>query len=285
MRSPFQANPPDTPCPAPPPSASNPDYVSLTSPSLSPAQFLLTQNSTGTPPLRLPQHRPLCLGHATSGPSPSHGPSHRPLASTSRSPWSRPCAPQTLQLDRVPDSVSRVRPGLLTSAPRSLRRCVPHCCTGPGGAHVRPEGPSHSLGGGKQAATSPAIRGFLHQSILRSPHSWRKACTPRDPLKGPTVNIHCAVHLPGPFPRPLGPEGGASRASRRRPGEEEEKPGAGSPRRGGASLQTLGLPPVCAWRSVTVSVLRSVSRQLDLGAQCPRAPRVPLLLPPPYIIE
>ncbi|XP_043313044.1 opioid growth factor receptor-like [Cervus elaphus] len=146
--------------------------------------------TSGPPPLRLLQHRPLSLGHATSGPSPSHGPSHRPMASTSQSPWPRPCAPQTLQLDRVPDSVSRVR--------------------------------GRSPG---QRPTLPA------QSVVRSPHSWRKACTPRDPLKERTDCQHPLCRSPAlaPYPgrwvRRAVPPGHLGR----RPEEEEETAGGGVP--------------------------------------------------------
>lgn len=154
------------------------------------------------------------------------------MASTSQSPWPRPCAPQTLQLDRVPDSVSRVRgrsPGQRPTLPAQVHAPLLH---GPWGCtRLRPKGPSYSLGGGKQAATSPATRGFLHQSVVRSPHSWRKACTPRDPLKERTDCQHPLCRSPAlaPYPgrwvRRAVPPGHLGR----RPEEEEETAGGGVP--------------------------------------------------------
>jgi len=282
MRSHFQANPPNAPCP---PGASNPDRVSITSPSLSPAQPLLIQNSTetptsGTPPLSAPPPAPSPWPGTRSlrqQPFPRSTGLYQPVT------LARPCASQTLGLDCVPDSVSPVSQGRVSwLAPHTP--CTGPCPTvsvglGPAAwwTRVRPKGPCHSLEGGKQAVLSPTTHGFLHQSGVRSPHSWHKACTPGDSLKERTdwQQPLCCSPAPDRSWR-LGLEGAASSGSWRRPRRTRRKqPGAGSPGAGcgavgaglGACVLAEAWPPsrVCLAVSVTVSVLLSVSRQLGLG--------------------
>lgn len=130
--------------------------------------------------------------------------------------------------------------------------------------------------GEEQAVPSPTARGFLHQSGVRSPHSWRKARTPEIPSKkAPTGNIHCALHLPrdpsGRWVWRAVPPGGLGGGL----GDKKETAAAGSGGVGGAAQTPWGRawgrvladagPPsrVCLAVSVTVSVLLSASRQLD----------------------
>ena len=184
----VQANPPNAPCPT---RASNPDRVSITSPSLSPAQPLLIQNSTETPTSGPP---PLSAPSPAQFPWPGtrtlrHQPFPRSTGLYQPVTLARPCASQTLGLDCAPDSVSPVSRGRLSWL-ASHTPCTGPCPTfsvglGPAAwwTRVRPKGPCHSLGGGKQAVPSPTTHGFLHQSSVPSPHSWHKACTPGDSLK------------------------------------------------------------------------------------------------------
>lgn len=140
-------------------------------------------------------------------------------------------------------------------------------------------------GGEEQAVPSPTTRGFLHQSSVCSPHSWRKARTPEIPSKKAlTGNIHCALHLPrtvlaagsgGRCLQGVLAEAWGTRRKQPQQGLEVWGRATQTPwgRAWGRVLADARPPsPVCLAVSVTVSVLLSASRQLDLAAQCPRAP-------------
>lgn len=267
MRSHFQANPPNTPCP--------PGPLTLTvSPSPHLPSLLPSPSSSRNLPGPPPQGPHLCAFPSTI-PSAWDTLPRAPALPTVH--WPLPGWPDPVPCRHWGSTVSQTLclpcpgAGLLASAPHSLRRSVPHCFSGPGPScsvdmHEAQGAMSLSGWGGRnklyrhqlpvasftRAASAPPIPG-TRRAPRRSPQRKHRLVTS-------TVPFTC----PGPF-WPLGLEGGASRGSWRRPGGQEGnslsgvRRFGGAPRRrrgggpGGASLQMLGLPPVCASRSQLLS--------------------------------